>query len=163
MELCLRPGGWLSALARLFAAEDPAPQSRAQAQPEVNARAEKLLDAYGDLLLRYAYSYLHNMADAEEVLQDTLVQFLKNAPVFLNKAHEKAWLLRVAANLSKNRLSYNKLRQTDELNEELTAEGRLFFKMPSPTRGRWHGKAVTDEVEALAATRRCPPHQSASG
>ena len=116
MELCLRPGGWLSALARLFAAEDPAPQSRAQARPEVNARAEKLLDAYGDLLLRYAYSYLHNMADAEEVLQDTLVQFLKTAPVFLNKAHEKAWLLRVAANLSKNRLSYNKLRQTDELN-----------------------------------------------
>ena len=115
MELCLRPGGWLSALARLFAAEDPAPQSRAQARPEVNARAEKLLDAYGDLLLRYAYSYLHNMADAEEVLQDTLVQFLKTAPVFLNKAHEKAWLLRVAANLSKNRLSYNKLRQTDEL------------------------------------------------
>ena len=124
MELCLRPGGWLSALARLFAAEDPAPQSRAQARPEVNARAEKLLDAYGDLLLRYAYSYLHNMADAEEVLQDTLVQFLKTAPVFLNKAHEKAWLLRVAANLSKNRLSYNKLRQTDELSEELTAEGR---------------------------------------
>ena len=115
MELCLRPGGWLSALARLFAAEDPAPQSRAQARPEV---------AYGDLLLRYAYSYLHNMADAEEVLQDTLVQFLKTAPVFLNKAHEKAWLLRVAANLSKNRLSYNKLRQTDELSEELTAEGR---------------------------------------
>ena len=56
MELCLRPGGWLSALARLFAAEDPAPQSRAQARPEVNARAEKLMDAYGDLLLRYAYS-----------------------------------------------------------------------------------------------------------
>ena len=122
--MCLRPGRWLSALARLFAAEDPAPQSCAQARPEVNARAEKLLDAYGDLLLRYAYSYLHNMADAEEVLQDTLVQFLKTAPVFLNKAHEKAWLLRVAANLSKNRLSYNKLRQTDELNEELAAEGR---------------------------------------
>ena len=93
MELCLRPGGWLSALVRLFAAEDPAPQPRAGAA-EVNARAEKLLDAYGDLLLRYAYSYLHNMADAEEVLQDTLVQFLKTAPVFLNKAHEKAWLLR---------------------------------------------------------------------
>ena len=27
-------------------------------------------------------------------------------------------------------------------------------------RGRWHGGAVTDEVEALASTRRCPPHQS---
>ena len=95
---------------------------------------KKLLDAYGDLLLRYAYSYLHNMADAEEVLQDTLVQFLKTAPVFLNKAHEKAWLLRVAANLSKNRLSYNKLRQTDELNEELTAEGREDLSFSSGTR-----------------------------
>ena len=124
MELCLRPGGWLSALARLFAAEDPAPQSRAQARPEVNARAEKLLDAYGDLLLRYAYSYLHNMADAEEVLQDTLIQFLKTAPVFLRREHEKAWLLRVAANLSKNRLSYNAVRAADELNDELVAENR---------------------------------------
>ena len=27
-------------------------------------------------------------------------------------------------------------------------------------RGRWHGEAVTDEVEALASTRRSPPHQS---
>ena len=27
-------------------------------------------------------------------------------------------------------------------------------------RGRWHGGAVTDEVGALASTRRCPPHQS---
>ena len=33
--------------------------------------------------------------------------------------------------------------------------------MPSPTRGRWHGGAVTDEVEAVSSTRRCPPHQSA--
>ena len=88
------------------------------------ARAEQLLDRYGNSLLRYAYSYLHNMEDAEEVLQDTLIQFLKTAPVFLSREHEKAWLLRVAANLSKNRLNYNKLRQTDELNEELTAEGR---------------------------------------
>ena len=88
------------------------------------ARAEQLLDRYGNSLLRYAYSYLHNMEDAEEVLQDTLMQILKTAPVFLSREHEKAWLLRVAANLSKNRLSYNKLRQTDELNEELTAEGR---------------------------------------
>ena len=129
MEQCLRfyPAGlagmlWRAAM-RLFAgSETPAEPARSRA--EVNARAEQLLDRYGNSLLRYAYSYLHNMEDAEEVLQDTLIQFLKTAPVFLSREHEKAWLLRVAANLSKNRLSYNKLRQTDELNEELTAEGR---------------------------------------
>lgn len=129
MEQCLRlyPAGlagmlWRAAIWLFSGSETPAEPMRSRT--EVNARAEQLLDRYGNSLLRYAYSYLHNMEDAEEVLQDTLMQFLKTAPVFLSREHEKAWLLRVAANLSKNRLNYNKLRQTDELNEELTAEGR---------------------------------------
>ena len=129
MEQCRRlyPAGLAGMLRRaamwLFAGSET-PAEPARSRTEVNARAEQLLDRYGNSLLRYAYSYLHNMEDAEEVLQDTLIQFLKTAPVFLSREHEKAWLLRVAANLSKNRLNYNKLRQTDELNEELTAEGR---------------------------------------
>ena len=41
-----------------------------------------------------------------------------------NEAYEKAWLFRVASNLSKNRISYNKIRSTDELNESLIAEER---------------------------------------
>ena len=93
-------------------------------QAETNGRAEMILTRFGDSILRYAYTYLHNMSDAEEVLQDTLVQFLKTAPEFESENHEKAWLLRVAANLSKNRIRYNKLRETDELNEELGAEER---------------------------------------
>ncbi|MFR5601957.1 MAG: RNA polymerase sigma factor [Lachnospiraceae bacterium] len=63
-----------------------------------------MLNDYGNAVLRTAYSYLHNMTDAEEILQDTLVQFLKTAPALESRAHEKAWLLRVACNLSKNRL-----------------------------------------------------------
>lgn len=93
-------------------------------QAETNGRAEMILTRFGDSILRYAYTYLHNMSDAEEVLQDTLVQFLKTAPEFESENHEKAWLLRVAANLSKNRIRYNKLRETDELNDELIAEER---------------------------------------
>lgn len=93
-------------------------------QAETNGRAEMILTRFGDSILRYAYTYLHNMSDAEEVLQDTLVQFLKTSPEFESENHEKAWLLRVAANLSKNRIRYNKLRETDELNEELVAEER---------------------------------------
>ena len=93
-------------------------------QAETNRRAEMILTRFGDSILRYAYTYLHNMSDAEEVLQDTLVQFLKTAPEFENENHEKAWLLRVAGNLSKNRIEYNKIRETDELNDELVAEER---------------------------------------
>lgn len=96
----------------------------AQERDKVNEKAEALLTAYGNHILRLAYSYLHNMDDAEEILQDTLIQYLKTAPAFENEAHEKAWLLRVAGNLSKNRIAYNKIRCTDELTEALAAEQR---------------------------------------
>lgn len=88
----------------------------------VNAQAERLLDTYGNAVLRMAYGYLHNMTDAEDIVQETMIRFLNAAPAFESPAHEKAWLLRVAANLSKNRIAYNKIRQSDELNEEITAE-----------------------------------------
>lgn len=88
----------------------------------INEHAEKLLNEYGNSILRLAYSYLHNMSDAEDILQDTLIQFIRKAPVFKNKQHEKAWLLRVAINISKNKIIHNKTRETDELNENLLAE-----------------------------------------
>lgn len=98
--------------------------SETAGRASVNEQAARLLDKYGNHVLRLAYSYLHNMSDAEDILQDTLMQFLKAAPVLESPEHEKAWLLRVAANLSKNRIDYNRLRTSDELNEELAAEER---------------------------------------
>lgn len=109
--------------ARFWAEEDRGAEREA-ARAERNRRAEKILDTYGNSILRYAYSYLHNMSDAEEVLQDTLVRFLSAGPVFESGRHEKAWLLRVAGNLSKNRVAYNRVRRTDELDEELVADSR---------------------------------------
>lgn len=43
----------------------------------VGQKAAQLLDKYGNSILRLAYSYLHNMSDAEDILQDTLLQYLK--------------------------------------------------------------------------------------
>lgn len=95
MVCCLtleRPGWWSRAARWLEAAREelvwrlepePAvviPMSADRAREELNRRAEELLDRHGNAILRYAYSYLHNMSDAEEVLQDTMIQFLKAAP-----------------------------------------------------------------------------------
>lgn len=91
---------------------------------ELMETAERILDEYGDSILRIAYAYLHNMSDAEDVLQDTLIKYLQSAPDFENESHEKAWLLRVAANISKNKIEYNKIRETDELEETLVSEQR---------------------------------------
>jgi RNA polymerase sigma-70 factor (ECF subfamily) len=90
----------------------------------VTERAGQIIDLYGNSILRLAYSYLHNMSDAEDILQDTLIQYIKTAPAFEGASHEKAWLLTVAANISKNKIKYNKYRETDELMEELVAEDK---------------------------------------
>ena len=86
------------------------PQKKQAAQDDAGQLAADALNTYGNAILRCAYSYLHNMADAEEILQDTLLKLLTAAPAFESEAHKKAWLLRVAANLSKNRIDYNALR-----------------------------------------------------
>ena len=88
----------------------------------MKAQTEVVLDKYGNMLLRVAYSYLQNMSDAEDILQDTLIKYLKSAPEFENENHEKAWLITVASNLSKNKIRYNKIREADELDEGLVAK-----------------------------------------
>lgn len=92
---------------------------------ENRSRAATLLEKYGNTILRTAYSYLHNMEDAEDILQDTLIQYLKSESSYNDEEHEKAWLLRVAINLSKNKIKYNKLRETDELMDELVSEEKV--------------------------------------
>lgn len=109
---------------------------------EIDHIAKELMNNYGDDLLRLAYSYVHNMADAQEILSDTILQYIKKAPTFNNDEHQKAWLWRVCINNSKNRLSYNKVRQSDELEENLaqTTQNNLAF--------------VWDSVKALPAKYR---------
>lgn len=126
---CVRSGtGWFSvlkeALRRVFFSIEETPQPLQPSREKVNQRATALLDQYGEHILRLAYSYLHNQSDAEDILQDTLIQYLRTAPVLESPAHEKAWLLRVAGNLSKNLLRAQGYRQADQLEETLVAQER---------------------------------------
>ncbi len=120
--------GWFSALKealrRVFFSIEETPQPLQPSREKVNQRATALLDQYGEHILRLAYSYLHNQSDAEDILQDTLIQYLRTAPVLESPAHEKAWLLRVAGNLSKNLLRAQGYRQADQLEETLVAQER---------------------------------------
>lgn len=84
---------------------------------EQEVMISRLLDDYGTSLLRFAYSYVHNMADAQELVQDVLLRYLKKAPEFSNEGAKKAWLLQICANLSKNKIRFNALRQTSPLDQ----------------------------------------------
>lgn len=60
--------------------------------------AERVVEQYGDMLYRLCLVALGSRADAEDAVQDTLLRYLQKAPAFASREHEKAWLLRVAAN-----------------------------------------------------------------
>lgn len=120
--------GWFSALKEalrrvFFSTEETAPPLQ-PSRAKVNERATALLDRHGESILRLAYSYLHNQSDAEDILQDTLIQYLRTSPTLESPAHEKTWLLRVAGNLSKNLLRAQGYRQADQLEETLVAQER---------------------------------------
>ncbi len=85
-------------------------------------RAENALKLYGNSLLRLAFSYVHNIQDAEDALQDSLIQYMRKAPVFENEAHEKAWLMTVVSNGCKNKLRHAKRLREDELTEFVSDE-----------------------------------------
>ena len=85
---------------------------------------EQLVSVYGDMVYRLAYAQTRSRHDADDIFQEVFLQTVRKRPVFDSEEHEKAWLLRVAANLSKNRLRYNARRRTDQLAEELVAEER---------------------------------------
>ncbi len=61
-------------------------------------------DAYGNMLFRLCMVILCNKEDAEDAVQDTFAKYWKVQPNFNSTEHEKAWLIRVASNCSKDRL-----------------------------------------------------------
>lgn len=119
------PFGILVRIAALFSASlVPARFETETDTALVKEKAAYFFDRFGNAILRLAYSYLHNTEDSEDVLQETLIRYIRSAPRFENDRHAKTWLMRVAANLSKNRIGSNRIRQADELNDELVAEER---------------------------------------
>lgn len=92
--------------------------------PSSVASAADLLDRWGDSVLRLAFSYVHNLHDAEDILQETLIRYIEKQPVFPSEKQEKAWLLQVAANLSKDVLRRRKIRSAEEITDDLPAPDR---------------------------------------
>lgn len=87
-----------------------------------NGSVETAVRLYTESLYRLAYSYAGNRADAEDVVQDTLIAMVEKAPLFFSEEHRKAWLIRVAINRCKNLLRKRATHRETELTPEIPAE-----------------------------------------
>lgn len=69
-----------------------------------NEYIEKAVENYSDAMLNAAYSILKSTADAEDVVQEAFLKYIRKRPVFNSDEHEKAWLIRVTINTAKDML-----------------------------------------------------------
>ncbi|MBE6767436.1 MAG: RNA polymerase sigma factor [Ruminococcaceae bacterium] len=82
---------------------------------------ERVVNTYTDTLQKLAFTYLHSVADTQDVVQEVFIKLLVHAPRFQDREHEKAWLIRVTINLCKDRLRRAD-RQNVPIEEALTVE-----------------------------------------
>ena len=86
---------------------------------QMDEHFKELVYKYTNKLYVTAYNLCNNPSDAEDIVQETFMKYLKKKPIFANEEHEKAWLLRVTINLAKD---YNKSfwnRRTEKMSEAI--------------------------------------------
>lgn len=110
----------------------------------LNERAEYLAQTYADAILRLSYTYLKNTYDAQDICQTVFVKLLTEPREFESTAHERAYILQMAANACKDLLKSPWRKRTCDL--EACAQ------VPAPESG-----AGT----VLAAVNQLPAHYRA--
>ena len=78
---------------------------------------EYAVEKYSKMLFRICYSILLNEADTEDALQETFIRYMTKAPLFKDSEHEKAWLIKVATNISKNMCRFNARHAAENLDD----------------------------------------------
>ena len=104
-------------------------------------QAERLTNTYADAILRLSYAYLKNTQDAQDVCQTVFVRLLTEPREFESGEHERAYILRMAANACKDLLKSPWRRRTCDL--EACAQ------VPAPE---------TSDGSVLAAVNQLPAH-----
>ena len=78
---------------------------------------ETLIEKYKDNLFAIAFHICKNQADADDVVQDTFIQYHTTDRQFDSEQHIKAWLIRVAINKSKNLMTTFWRRHSENLDD----------------------------------------------
>ena len=78
-------------------------------------RLEELVNKHENTLFRAALAILGDVHGAEDAVQEAYLRYLEKRPEFNDENHERAWLLKVTANLCKSALRSRRLHPTVEL------------------------------------------------
>lgn len=87
-----------------------------------NKYLEKMIEKYSDMVYRLALTRTKSKENSEDVYQEVFLRLSKKLPNFETEEHEKAWLIRVTINCSKNLLNTGFFKYTTDMKEEIPFE-----------------------------------------
>ena len=83
----------------------------------------RYIKLYHQTVYRAALGMLHNAAEADDIVQETFVKLFNTHKKFNSDEHCKAWLIKVAVNLSKNLLKSFRYSRTETLDNAIPIDG----------------------------------------
>jgi RNA polymerase sigma factor (sigma-70 family) len=81
------------------------------------ARISAVYGRYGNMLYKMSYLLLCDKSDAEDAVQEAFVRYLKKPREFQSAEHEKAWFIRVAKNVCRDRQRFRFRHRSVPLDE----------------------------------------------
>jgi RNA polymerase sigma-70 factor (ECF subfamily) len=110
----------------------------------------RLIEKYSTTVYRLGLSYLGNREDAEDIMQEVFLRYLRKPRSFASEEHEKAWFIRVAINCCKSFINSawkRKIVPFEELGNQ-----------PAPEEADGSGTSVYEAVMALPPKQRMCIH-----
>ena len=82
---------------------------------------QRLINEYGNSLLRMCFLYLHDIQLAEDAVQETYIKVYRNWKKFKGDSSEKTWITRIAINTCRSQLRSSYMKNL-VLSEDVEAE-----------------------------------------
>ncbi len=91
---------------------------------EYKITASEAFKRYSDMVYRLAFARVKNKYDADDILQEVFLRFIKVKEKVNNEEHVKALLIRITINCSKSLLSSSWFKRTEPLSETLSVRDK---------------------------------------
>jgi RNA polymerase sigma-70 factor (ECF subfamily) len=127
---------------------------------ELSARFEREVVPLRDLLYRHAFRMSHNHADAEDLVQETVMRAYTHFDTFRSDTNLKAWLLRILTNTYIN--SYRKKRRqpaqysTESLTDQYLTEANARSAVSELRSAEDHALDLLPDNDIKAAMQALP-------
>lgn len=93
---------------------------------EYKITAHEAFNRYSDMVYRLAFARVKNKHDADDILQEVFLRFLKQKDKVNNEEHAKALLIRITINCSKSLLTSSWFKKTEPLSDTLSVSDPSF-------------------------------------